>query len=156
PEVTGLEARNLVERRRAEAVRLARNARSVTERIQHAPRGYVLMQEAPDIARQAALLEPLPNRGQARVAVRALDDGESGSDVVARDRAALLATIAGVLSEQGLDILDAVVATWPDGGAVDSFRVRGTASRGGGPDANSIESSIVDAFDAPLQSATNG
>ncbi len=152
PEVTGREARNLVERRRAEAMRLASNGRGVAERIQHAPRGYLLMQEAPDIARQAALLEPLPARGQARVAVRQLDDTEWGIDVVGRDRPGLLATIAGVLSDHGLDILDAVVATWGDGGAVDSFRVRGASSRTTPPDADGIESSIVAAFDSPLAS----
>ena len=32
--------------------------------------------------------------------------------------------VSGVLADHGLDILDAVVATWPDGGALDSFRVR--------------------------------
>jgi [protein-PII] uridylyltransferase len=64
----------------------------------------------------------------------------------------LLATIAGVLSEHGLDILDAVVATWADGGALDSFRVRGSASRTQPPDADAIKSSILSAFDAPLES----
>jgi len=152
PEITALETRNLVERRRAEALRLANGGARVAERIQHAPRGYLLTQDAPDIARQASLLEPLPTRGEARVSVRALDDGEWGVDVAARDRPALLATIAGVLSDHGLDILDALVATWGDGAALDSFRVRGTASRTTPPDADGIESSIVHAFDAPLES----
>jgi Kef-type K+ transport system membrane component KefB len=152
PQVTGREARNLVERRRAEAMRIVSNGRAAVDRIRHAPRGYLLMQNAPDIARQARLLEPLPARGRARVAVRALDDGEWGIDVVARDRPGLLATVAGVLADHGLDILDAVVATWADGGAVDSFRVRGTASRTTAPDATGIEASIVAAFGAPLSS----
>jgi Kef-type K+ transport system membrane component KefB len=152
PEVTGLETRNLVERRRAEALRLANRSARVVERIQHAPRGYLLMQAAPDIARQASLLEPLPARGEARVSVRALDDGEWGVDVAARDRPALLATIAGVVSDHGLDILDAIVATWGDGAALDSFRVRGTSSRTTPPDARGLEVSIADAFDAPLES----
>jgi Kef-type K+ transport system membrane component KefB len=152
PEVTGLETRNLIERRRAEALRLVDGGRRVAERIQHAPRGYLLTQDASDIARQASLLEPLPTRSEARVDVRALDDGEWAVDVAARDRPGLLATIAGVLADHGLDILDALVATWGDGAALDSFRVRGTASRTTPPDARGLESSIVDAFDAPLES----
>jgi Na+:H+ antiporter len=155
PDVTGLQARNLVERRRAEALRLARDGRAVADRIAHAPRGYLLMQEAPDIARHATLFEPLPARGEARVVVRALTDGQWGVDVIARDRPALLATIAGVLSEHGLDILDAVVATWADGGALDSFRVRGSASRTQPPDHNAIRLSILNAFDAPLESVSD-
>jgi Kef-type K+ transport system membrane component KefB len=152
PDVMGLETRNLVERRRAEALRLADASVRVAERIQHAPRGYLLMQDAADIARQAVLLEPLAGRKEARVRVRALHDGEWGVDVAARDRPALLATVAGALSEHGLDILDAVIATWGDGAALDSFRVRGTASRTAPPDALALESSIVRAFDAPLES----
>lgn len=155
PEVTGLEARNLIERRRAEALRLAQDGRAVAERIRHAPREFLLMQEAPDIAREAKLLEPLPARGQARVAVRLLDEGEWGVDVASRDRPGLLATVTGVLSDHGLDILDAVVATWADGGAVDSFRVRGTSSRTTPPNAEGLESSIAAAFDAPLESPPN-
>ena len=47
PAVIGLETRNLVERRRAEAMRIAGDARHVAERVQHAPRAYLLAQEAP-------------------------------------------------------------------------------------------------------------
>ena len=71
--MTGLDARNLVERRRAEAMRIAGRTRHVVERIEHAPRAYLLGQDAPDVARQAALVEPLPTRGNARVAVLPLD-----------------------------------------------------------------------------------
>jgi Kef-type K+ transport system membrane component KefB len=155
PDVTGLEARNLIERRRAEALRLSRDGRAVADRIMHAPRELLLMQEAPDIARQATLLEPLPHRDEARVGVRPLDDGEWGVDVAARDRAGLLARVAGVLAEHGLDILDAVVATWADGGALDSFRVRGTSSRTTPPDDRGLASSVTSSFDVPLESQPN-
>jgi Kef-type K+ transport system membrane component KefB len=155
PDVTGLDARNLIERRRAEALRLSRDGRAVADRILHAPRELLLMQDAPDIARHATLLEPLPNRDEARVAVRPLDDGEWGVDVAARDRAGLLARVAGVLADHGLDILDAVVATWADGGALDSFRVRGTSSRTTPPDDRGLASSVTSSFDAPLESQPN-
>ena len=83
PAVTGLESRNLVERRRAEAMRIAGPARHVADRVQHAPRAYLLAQEAPDVARQAALVEPLPIRGSVRVAVLPLDPLEWRVEVAA-------------------------------------------------------------------------
>ena len=73
PDVTGLEARNLVERRRAEALRIVGDDKYVADRVLHAPRAYLLAQEGPDIARQAALLEPLPSRDSARVSVTDVD-----------------------------------------------------------------------------------
>jgi [protein-PII] uridylyltransferase len=121
----------------------------------HAPRELLLMQDAPDIARQATLIEPLPHRDEARVAVRPLGDGVWGVDVAARDRAGLLARVSGALADHGLDILDAVVATWADGGALDSFRVRGTSSRTTPPDERGLWSSVTTSFAAPLESQPN-
>ncbi len=69
PEVAGRATRNLVERRRAEAKRLVGADERVGERIEHAPRAYLLAQDPRDIVRQAALLVPLPARNQVRVAV---------------------------------------------------------------------------------------
>jgi Kef-type K+ transport system membrane component KefB len=149
PDLTGLDARNLVERRRAEAVRIAGADRAVAERIAHAPRTYLLAQEAADVARQAALLEPLPARGDARVAVVPLEGGEWRVEVASRDRPGLLATVSGVLAGSGLSVQDAVVATWGDGGALDSFRVRPTARAV--PDADALNAAIVDAFNSPLE-----
>jgi hypothetical protein len=147
PALTGLEARNLVERRQAEAIRLAGDRR-VAERIEHAPRGYVLAQHPPDIVRQAALLEPLPARGRARVAVAPHAPHEYRIEVASRDAPGLLATVTGVLAAQGLDVQDAIVATWPDGGAFESFRVRAPRS----PDARTIEDSVVTDLGRPLES----
>jgi len=147
PELTGREARNLVERRRAEAARLASDARTV-ERIEHAPRGYLLTQHAPDIARQAALLEPLPVRGRARVAVLPHAPNEYRVEVASRDVPGLLATVTGVLAAQGQDVQDAVVATWPDGGALESFRVRAPRP----PDADALGQAIVAGLGRPLES----
>ncbi len=148
PELTGREARNLVERRRAEAVRLAGDASWTVERIEHAPRGYVLAQHAPDIARQAALLEPLPARGRARVSVAPHAPHEYRVEVASRDVPGLLATVTGALTADGLDVQDAVVATWPDGGALESFRVRAPRP----PDAGAIEEAIVAGIGRPLES----
>jgi Kef-type K+ transport system membrane component KefB/predicted amino acid-binding ACT domain protein len=149
PDLTGLDARNLVERRRAEAVRLAGGDRAVVERIALAPRTYLLAQDATDVARQAALLEPLPSPGRARVAVEELEGNERRVEVASRDRPGLLATVSGVLSDAGLSVQDAVVATWADGGALDSFRVLPTKRTP--PDADALTAAIVEAFDRPLE-----
>jgi [protein-PII] uridylyltransferase len=166
PEVTGLEARNLVERRRAEALRIVGDDKYLADRIRHAPREYLLAQDGVAIARQAALVEPLPGRQDARVSVLPLEAGEWRIEVAARDRPGLLATVSGVIADLGLDILDATVATWPDLAALDSFHVRRAAlnpARFGAdelekmpaPDPVALEASIVDAFDDPLESLPN-
>jgi Kef-type K+ transport system membrane component KefB len=166
PTLTGLEARNLVERRRAEALRLTDGSPQVADRIEHAPRAYLLAQDSPDVARQVALLEPLPPRDSAHVAVTALDADEWRVDVALRDRPGLLATVSGVLAEHGLDVLDAVVATWADGGALESFQVRRAllepslldddalrAARP--PEPVWLAKAIGDALDRPLSSPSN-
>jgi Kef-type K+ transport system membrane component KefB len=155
PDLTGLDARNLVERRRSEAMRLAGDDPAVTERIARAPRTYLLAQEAADIARQAALLEPLPPPGGARVAASGLEVEATRSgrewrvEVASRDRPGLLATVSGVLSDSGLSVEDAVVATWGDGGALDAFRVLPTTRTP--PDADALTAAIVEAFKRPLE-----
>ncbi len=164
PGLTGLEARNLVGRRRLEAASFTDSARA-RDRIEHAPRAYLLAQSAEDVARQASLLEPMPSRGGARVAVRPLDGDEWRIEVASRDRPGLLASVAGVLADQGLDVLDAVVATWADGAAIESFRVRRAALLppqlppdridAAVPDPERLEAAIVTAFDAPLVAPPN-
>ena len=149
PDLTGLDARNLVERRRAEAIRLAGEGRGVAERIAHAPRTYLLAQDATDVARQAALFAPLPAAGRARVAVAQMEGLEWRVEVASRDRPGLLATVSGVLSDSGLSVQDAVVATWGDGGALESFRVVPTKRTP--PDADALTAAIVEAFDRPLE-----
>jgi Na+:H+ antiporter len=148
PDLTGLDARNLVERRRAEAIRLAGGDRAVAERIAGAPRTYLLAQDAADVARQAALFAPLPAAGRARVAVAELEGRAWRVEVASRDRPGLLATVSGVLSDSGLSVQDAVVATWADGGALDSFRVLPTKPTP--PDADALTAAIVEAFDRQL------
>jgi Kef-type K+ transport system membrane component KefB len=166
PDVTGLDARNFVERRRAEAIRIAGENRRVIERIQHAPRAYLLIQGATDIARQAAFVEPVPARGDASVAVLPLEPGRWRIEVAARDRQGLLATISGVITDFGLDIVDAAVATWADGAALDTFLVRRTEHSNAdlesrdidglpAPDPVALEARIVAAFTEPLESAPN-
>jgi Kef-type K+ transport system membrane component KefB len=142
PELTGLDARNLVERRRLEARRLINGDRGATERIELAPRAYVIATDATGLAHQARLLEPLPRPGRARVAVFTDARGTSRIDVAARDRPGLLATVVGVLDEAGFAVLDALVATWPDGGAIESFATCPAAARSGALVARDLEAAI--------------
>ena len=166
PDVTGLEARNLVERRRAEALRIVGDDKYIADRVLHAPRAYLLAQEGPDIARQAALLEPLPFRGSVRVSVTEVDRFEWKVEVAARDRPGLLAVVSGVLADNGLDILDAVVATWPDGGTLDSFSVRRSVleparlspeelDKIGPPDRGVLEAGVAAALGVPIEVLPN-
>ena len=148
PELTSLDARNLVERRRAEGARLVRESSWTAERIEHAPRGYLLAQHPADIARHATLLEPLPARGGARVTVQAEAPHEWRIEVASRDVPGLLATVSGVLAAHDLHVLDALVATWPDGGALESFGVRALDV----PDPEQLRQAVVGAFGRPLSS----
>jgi Kef-type K+ transport system membrane component KefB len=171
PDVTGLDARNLVERKRAEAIRIVGNRPNVVDRINHAPRAYLLSQEPGDVARQAAFVEPVPGRGEASVAVMPATSQNGSSprwriEVAARDRQGLLATVSGVTADAGLDILDAAVATWGDGAALDTLLVERaglTPARLSDselaelppPDPVKLEAAIVAAFDAPVESLPN-
>lgn len=163
PGVTGLEARNLVEQRRSEALRLVTGPLEQS-RIEHAPRAYLISQPAAAVARQVRLLDRLPGRHEARVAVTGHDEpGEWVIDVASRDRPALLAHVAGVLFEHGLDVTNAVIATWGDGAALESFHVRPAAFEpepaeavrpaSMPPEPERLEQAIATAFDEPLGAA---
>lgn len=99
PELTGVHARNLVERRRAEALRVLEaeaagvegtrsdaNRRStarrvdpaVAYRIARAPSSYLLSQPGVAIARHARLLEPLPGRSEVRARVTGCGAADGG------------------------------------------------------------------------------
>ena len=173
PDVTGLEARNLVERRRAEATRRLREGvapggamRAALDRVEHAPRSYLLNVEPTDIARQAMVLDPLPARNEARVNVIEVEQSQWKIDVAARDRHALLATVSGVLADHGLDILEATVVTWGDGAALDAFLVqrshltparltREELEKLAPPGCDGLRADIVAAFDQPLSTPPN-
>ena len=148
PDVTGLEARNLLERRRAEASRLVGEQPRVVERIRSASRAYVLSQSAEDFARQAAFVDPVPGRDDASVAVHRVEPGVWRIEVAARDRPGLLAAVAGAIAAQGLGIVDAVVTTWPDGAALSAFLVRSDESVS--PDPVALEAATVAAFGRPF------
>lgn len=109
--------------RRREAIELAPNE-FVRDRIAHADAGYVISHDPETIVRHATLVEPAPRGRNVRVNVL---DGSTGLwvvEIATRDARGLLARIAGVLADNGLEIVTADLATWPDGAVVDTFTVR--------------------------------
>ncbi len=148
-QLTGEEARNLIGRRRTEAIALASDDEAVRDRLARAPRPYVIRQEPSAMARHAKLLNPPPHGREARVRVG--PNGEPDTwyvDVAARDRHGLLAAVTGVLADHDLDVVEAVVATWPDRIALESFLVRAAIA----PDRVGLERDVAAAFDQPLES----
>lgn len=123
PELTGSEANNLAAARRLAAQRLLDEAPAI-ERLHFAPSSYVLSHTAEELARQARLVEPLPRSGNVRVAVSPEPEPDHWKiDVACRDADALLAHLTEALTARDLDIVDATIATWPDGAVLDTFVV---------------------------------
>ncbi len=164
--LTGLEARNTVERRRAEALRALGDNELAADRLAHAPRAYLLAQDAVDVARQVAMLSPLPGRNQVRVAVEPIDAEQWRVEVGSRDRPGLLAMVSGVLAAHGVDVLDAIVATWDDGAAIEAFLVQraplappqlddDVLDKIGLTEPDLLARAIEESFDQPLVSPPN-
>ena len=151
PELTGRDAEAMVEQRRREAVRLVGDAPRAGEWIRTAPRTYLIATPAVDVARHATLMEPRPGRGVARVTMEPLENSETRVEIVARDRPGLIAAVSGVLAAHGLDVFSATMATWQNGGALQSFRVHllpGFAA----PDEPAFALAVDAALDEPLSS----
>jgi predicted amino acid-binding ACT domain protein len=122
-EVTGSEAANLADARRLAAQRLLFETAAI-DRLRSAPNAYVLSNSSEELARQSSLIEPLPRSGSVRVAVTPMTEPDHWKvDVACRDANALLAHLTEVLAGHALDIVDATIATWPDGGVLDTFVV---------------------------------
>lgn len=111
-----------VEHLRSEAMERAGNP-MVRDRINHAPRGWLLANTPEVLVRQADLLEPLPIGNHVKVAV----DGLHRIEVAGRDRPGFLAAVAAVLDETGLGVRSAITATWPDAGVIMALEVDGRA-----------------------------
>jgi predicted amino acid-binding ACT domain protein len=119
PQLSGSTATTVDDLRRQEALAQVGGQHLAAERVRRAPRGYVLRNDSEVIARHARLIDPMPNARQARVQVAG-----DWVDVVARDRPGLFAAVTGALAAAGLDVADALVATWDDGAALESFRLQ--------------------------------
>ena len=124
PEQLGEQADSLAEARRRAAQSLSSEA-GTTERLRTASVNQLLTHEPDELARQARLIEPLPGRGVVRVAVSPDPRPDHWSvDVACRDVDGLLARLSRTLTASGCDIVGATLATWDDGGVVDTFVVR--------------------------------
>jgi len=118
------EHRRLLRQRRHAAGRLVNGDKAAAARIDSAPPAYLLVHDSSDVARHAALLGPRPAPGEVRVVVTpGRRHGTWQLDVTARDQAGLLAACTGVLAAAGLDVVQAVIATWDDGAALEAFVV---------------------------------
>lgn len=110
--------------RRRDAIALTEDP-FVIERIQHAAAVYVLAHEPETIVRHATLVEPAPRSRTVRVNVYGTPvANEWEVDIATRDMRGLLARICATLADRGLEIIDADLATWPDGAVLDSFKIR--------------------------------
>jgi [protein-PII] uridylyltransferase len=116
-----------VDERRADACALLGTGAAGRFRIADAPVAYVLAHASSDLARHAELLDPLPTAGSVRVsATPTRVAGHWHLDVATRDQPGLLAAFSGVLEARDIDVTQAVLATWPDGAALQAFTVRGS------------------------------
>jgi [protein-PII] uridylyltransferase len=122
---------------------VADDDRRLIERIAGAPPAYLMVHTSSVIVRHCEMLEPRPRLGETRVVVTpTVASGRWHLDVATADQAGLLAAFTGVLHEAGIDVERAVVATWPDGGALQSFVV--VADRA--PDTSALEHSFSGAL----------
>jgi UTP:GlnB (protein PII) uridylyltransferase len=108
---------------------MALRRRRKVDRIATAPPGYARVQTRADLIRHAAMLETLPGPREVRVVTTpGRVAGTWNLDLAARDRPGLLARFAGVLAGHGIDVVQAVIATWDDGAALQAFVVRAPAA----------------------------
>jgi predicted amino acid-binding ACT domain protein len=98
---------------------------AVRSRLEHAPASYVLAHTPQQLLEHAQLVEPSPRNGQWRVAIQpGLKADEWQINIASRDRSGLLARLSGALSSLELNVINADIATWPDGAVLDIFTVR--------------------------------
>ena len=143
PELVSREARNLVERRRAEAEAIVPLS---ADRLLATPRSFVLSQAAGDLARQAALVDDLGARDEIRIAVTPVEPERWRIDVALVDRVGLLAHQLEVLGDSDHRVLDVATVVWPDEHTLSSFRVSATTT----PDADVLHRALVHAMATPL------
>lgn len=120
----------------------------VRDRIRSAGNTYVLAHSSDTLVRHATLIEPAPTAGSARITVTPGTDGSTWIvDVAAADAPGLLARICAALAGEGLEVVSADVATWPDGAVLDSFVVSSTST----PDARRLEAALATSLGKPLR-----
>ena len=108
------------------------------------PRAYLLRQAASTIARQTRLLDPVPGPNDARVRVTPAPERAGGGSMSPPATAPACSRRSPASSPtRALAVDDAVVATWDDGAAIESFRVTGRR-----PDPEALEAAIGSSLSA--------
>lgn len=138
-----------IEERRSSALLHVQATPEMSERIVTAPFGYVVAHNGVDIARHMGLLTPLPQVGEVRVVVTpGRGPSEWHLDIASRDRRGLLAAFTGVLSRRHLDVVQAVIATWQDGAALEAFVIRSATVPEPAAIAAALEASLSEPIDS--------
>lgn len=149
PELTGLQARNLVESRRQAALRLVGEGPAATV-LSTAPRGWLVAHDPAVLAAHAALVARRKGSRDPVVAVgSARATGSARIDISAENAPGLLARGAAVLAEAGLDVIEAGAAVWGHRDAVQTFLVRGA----GTPDPADLQKRLLRAATEPPPAA---
>ena len=125
-ELTARGARNLVERKRAGALRESRDDQRVAALIRTAPWRHVLAQEPAQLWRQATMIEGLHSGSGVSCSVQEVAESSWMIEVASNDRLEALAYATGVLLAAGVNVVQAVAVVW-DRARVLSFAVRGPA-----------------------------
>ena len=147
-ELTDRGARNLVERKRAGALRESRDDQRVAARVRTAPWRHVLAQEPARLVRQAHLIEGLYSGTGKTCSVQAVAEGSWVIELVRSDRLEAFADATGVLLQAGVSVEEAATVVW-DRARVLSFAVGGPAAML--PD--DLEQAMRSAALHPLQSS---
>ncbi len=149
PTFAGPNALTLLDRTRDRALALVADSPLLRDRVAAAPLSYLLSEEPAAVARHARLLEPFPPRASFRVEVTSESESVWRIEIGVRDQLGLLASVTGVLERAQLDVVDAVLATWGDGAALQAFRVR-TGVIGVAPDPQALLVALGQAQNQPL------
>lgn len=144
PSLIDLGGSTVIERSRDQAIAMLGSRIHLVDRVTSAPLAYLISEDSGAIARHVALLHPLPAKGRFRVGIHSESDSVWRVEVGARDQVGLLALVTGVLEDARLDVVDAVLATWGDGAALQAFRVR-TDIVGLAPSSSALESALIKA-----------
>ena len=148
PELTGLQARNLVESRRQAALRLLGDVPAAAF-LTTAPRGWIVGNEPAALARHASLVAARQGSGEPQVVV-----GEAGGrsyrvDLCAGNAPGLLSRGAAALAGAGCDVTEASAGVWGGSVALQTFVVRSPAP----PDAADLRHRLDLALAAPPPAA---
>jgi UTP:GlnB (protein PII) uridylyltransferase len=147
-DLAGDAAWTVAERRRLDATVELVGEPGPLERLEQAPRAYVLRTPASTLAAHVRLLHPKP---ATTPRVQVVPEGDRWRlDVGWQDRPGLLAAITAALASAGIAVDEAVLATWPDGAVLDSFVVRIAAP----VDVDALAAEMETAAEGPI--ATSG